>query len=353
MDPEVHVVEVRAAQADGAGMRPKLAGEVVQGHRPAGDSEQQPFPLDERFPEPLPQMGGGLGRRFGLDLEHVLAEGGDELIRAALSNQAPAAHEGDPVAARGLFQMVGGQEQGRALLAAQAAEVLPDRAAVLHVEPDGGLIQQQDGGPVQDAAGDVEGAPHPARERSGARVARVREPEELEEGRGALAHGAGAMATQGPREAQVLHRGQVAVQGRFLEHHPDVPPHRERRAEDVVARDPGAPGARAQEGAQELEGGGLPRAVAAQQREELPRLDGEVESRERRDRAIALREALREDGRGRAHVPGARTMGWRNEKGTSRSPVRNGMSIPVIEMAASGCRRTGSTTRLLREHENA
>lgn len=130
--------------------------------------------------------------------------------------------------------------------------VLPDRAAVLYVEPDGGLIQQQDAGPVQDAAGDVEGAPHPARQRSDRSVALVREPEELEEGRGALAHGAGAMATQGAREAQVLHRGQVAVQGRFLEHHPDVSPHRERRAEDVVAGDPGAPGARAYQGAQEL-----------------------------------------------------------------------------------------------------
>jgi hypothetical protein len=50
-------------------------------------------------------MGGGLGRRLSLDLEHVLAEGPDELVRAALSDQAPAAHEGDPVAARGLFEI--------------------------------------------------------------------------------------------------------------------------------------------------------------------------------------------------------------------------------------------------------
>ena len=95
----------------------------------------------------------------------------------------------------------------------------------------------------------------------------------------------------------------------------------------------------AQEGARGAGGWWSSRAVAARQREELPRLDGEVESRENRDRPMALREALHEDGRGMLTCLALERWGGET-KGTSRSPVRNGMSIPVIEMTASGCRRT-------------
>jgi len=56
MDPEVHVVEGPGGAGGWHGHAPKLVGEVVQGHRPAGDSEQQSFPSTSGSPN--------LGRRW-------------------------------------------------------------------------------------------------------------------------------------------------------------------------------------------------------------------------------------------------------------------------------------------------
>ena len=103
-------------------------------------------------------------------------------------------------------------------------------------------------------------------------------------------------------EAEVLLAGEVGVQGGVLEDQADVPSDLVPVLDDVIARDPGGPRGGVREGAQDLDRGGLARAVRAEETEGLPGRHGEVDAAHRLDLAVPLDQVGDLDD-GLAHAP--------------------------------------------------
>src|SRR5919197_1071208 len=79
----------------------------------------------------------------GVDLHAVLGDPRLERVRGAVGDDPAGVDDRDALAVLGLVHVVGGQEDGNVLAAAQLVEVLPDRRAGLRVEADGGLVEEQ------------------------------------------------------------------------------------------------------------------------------------------------------------------------------------------------------------------
>ena len=89
---------------------------------------------------------------------------GDEIVRAPASDDPTLVHDRDLVGEPlGLLDVVRGHEDGHALRA-QLVDECPQLRAHLRVEPDGRFVEEQELGPVHEAAGDEQAASHPARE---------------------------------------------------------------------------------------------------------------------------------------------------------------------------------------------
>src|SRR6185437_6085223 len=88
---------------------------------------------------------------------------------------------------------------------------------------------------------------------------------------------------------------QVVVQRGVLEHQADVPPDRVPLLPDVKARDPRGPRRGVREGAQDLDRGGLARAVRAEEAEGFPRLDLEPDAAHRLHLAVPLHQVADQD----------------------------------------------------------
>ena len=73
---------------------------------------------------------------------------------------------------------MGGEEERHPFLARQPLEELPDPAAVDRVEPERRLVEEEDRGPVEDAAGEVDLPAHAAGEGADRVVAAVGQFEE-------------------------------------------------------------------------------------------------------------------------------------------------------------------------------
>ena len=102
-------------------------------------------------------------------------------------------------------------------------------------------------------------------------------------------------------EAQVLLGGEVDVERRVLEDQADAAADVVPLGAHVVAGDPGAAGGRPGQRAQDLDRGGLARAVGAEEAEGLARLDPEVDAADGLDVAVPLLQAGDLDG-GRALI---------------------------------------------------
>ena len=156
---------------------------------------------------------------------------------------------------------------------AQLVDVVPDARPGLRVEADRRLVEEQHPRRVHQAAGDLEAPPHPAGERLHPVGPALPEPDHLEH----LAHPVGhprlGHAVQLGVEAQVLLGGEVGVEGRVLEHQPDVAADVGALADDVVAGDAGRAGGRLGQRAQHLDRGRLAGAVGPEEPEDLAGLD--------------------------------------------------------------------------------
>src|SRR5947209_4043731 len=249
-------------------LQPELLGDGPRRSRVVGGDESDPVGPD----------GGlqGLGRVEGDDLAHV--------------------HDGDTVTVLRLVHVVGGQEDGEVLLAAKLVEVLPDRSPGLGVQADGRLVEEQHPGRVEQAPGDLEPSLHPARERLHVLVPTVPQPDELQD----LAHAdlqlVGWDAVQLAVEAEVLGRGEVAVEGRVLEDEADLPADVVPLGHHVVPRHLGTAGCGAQQGAQHVDGGGFAGTGRPQEAERLARVDLDVHPSDGVDVAEALLQLLHPNG---------------------------------------------------------
>ncbi len=118
---------------------------------------------------------------------------------------------------------------------------------------------------VDEAGGEVEAAPHPARVGAHDPVGGVDQVEALEQLVGAGVRAA-AQAVQRAEQPQVLAAGEVLVDGGVLPGEPDAPAHRRRVAQHVDAGHLRVTGVGAQQGGQHADGGGLARAVRPEPR---------------------------------------------------------------------------------------
>ena len=104
---------------------------------------------------------GGVG---GNDLDRRAADLGLQRGRGALGDDVAVVDDPDAVGEHvGLLEVLGRQEDGDAVLAAPAADLLPERGAALDVEAGGRLVEEEDARAVDERERQVEPALHPAR----------------------------------------------------------------------------------------------------------------------------------------------------------------------------------------------
>ena len=167
-------------------------------------------------------LGELLGVAGGLDGDDgVGAHAALELGRRVEGEDPAVVHDGHPVTELvGLFHVVRG-EHDRLALGVEALEELPQRQTALGVEPGSGLVEEEDGGPVEDGPRHHEALGHAAREGVDRRLGEARQLEPLQEVVGRLAGLLGPHAEQAAVEVQVLPWGELAVEGVLLRDDPD------------------------------------------------------------------------------------------------------------------------------------
>ena len=126
----------------------------------------------------------------------------------------------------GLVEVLG-REQGRRALGHELLDEAPHREAAARVEPSGGLVEEEDRRPADEAHPDVEATPHPPGVGLHDPVARVDEIEPLEQLVGTLACLTDREVEQPADVLEVLEAGEPLVDGRVLAGEPD--PRRARR----------------------------------------------------------------------------------------------------------------------------
>jgi hypothetical protein len=186
--------------------------------------------------------------------------------------------DGDAVAELvGLFHVVGGEDDGDAFLA-ELADGLPHGESGLGVQAGGGLVEEEDFGPVGDGAGDLDALGEPAGELRGIGGGAVCEAELVEELGGAgLGLGTGEAEVQA-MEGDVFGDGAGAVERVVLGDDADGAARDGRVRDDVDTGDADlAGGGQGARGA-DADGGGFSGSVGAEQTEELPFVDRKGEA---------------------------------------------------------------------------
>ncbi len=139
------------------------------------------------------------------------AAGSDELIDGALSEDFAVVDNGDEVAdALGLFHVVGGVDDGAALIA-QGADDVEDGVAGLRVDAGGRLIEQDERGIVDERGGEVEASLHAAGVFLDAVACAIGEANAGEETLGTLATEGTVELVEGGEEVEVLDGGEFIV----------------------------------------------------------------------------------------------------------------------------------------------
>ena len=179
--------------------------------------------------------------------------------------------------------------------AAQRVDVAPQRRPRLRVEPDRRLVQEQHARGVQQAAGDLQPALHPARERAHERRAAIGQAHELEHRVEPRGHAGASQPIDGGVEAQVLLGAEMLVERGLLEDEADAPANLGALPHDVESRHPGAAGRGPQQRAKHLDRRRLAGTVGPEEAEQLPRRHAQVDAAHGFDGAIGLRQPARVD----------------------------------------------------------
>ena len=235
----------------------------------------------------------------GVDRHPVGADRRLQRLGAVERDDLAVVHDRDPVAPLGLVHVVGGHEDGDLLALLELADVGPDRAAGLGVQADRRLVEEQHPRGVHQAAGDLQAAPHAARERADGPVLAVPQPDHLHH----LLHPRGDEVGLHPVELgvelEVLGGGQVAVERRVLEDQADVAPDVVALGDDVVTGHGGPARGRLCQRAEHVDRRRLAGAVGPEEAEHLAHPDLEVDAAHRPDLAIGLDEVRDGDRRRR------------------------------------------------------
>ena len=140
----------------------------------------------------------------------------------------------------------------------------PDGVAVLGVETDGRLVEDEEIGLVKGGADHVGQAAPSARELTRRLPGTLRQAGALHRVRHGRAREPPAESGEARGEEEVLLDREETVDRGLLEHQPESAPHRAPVAHHVVTEDPGRSTGGGEEGGEEQHRGGLARAVRTQ-----------------------------------------------------------------------------------------
>src|ERR1700677_1074850 len=214
----------------------------------------------------------------GAYLYPVLADGGLQRHRGVDRHDVAVVDDGDPVAVLRLVHVMRGEEDRDVLALLELVDVLPDRYPGLRVKPHRRLVEEQHPRRVQQATRDLQPALHTARVGGDHATPPVPQPHHLEHLPQPRRERRLGHPVQVGVETEVLLAGQVAVQGGVLKHQADVAANGVPFPDDVVTRHPGGTRGRVRQGAQDLNRGGLARAVRPEKAEGLARGSLEVDA---------------------------------------------------------------------------
>ena len=226
---------------------------------------------------PVREHVGGAAQVGHLHLDHrppeglALDDGG-----RALGDELALVDEAQAVAELGFVHVVGGDHDGRALVG-EAPDQPPEVSPRDGVDARRGLVEEDEARRMDEGAGEGEALAVAAGQRARELALAPREVGELDHPR----HAGGPLGSRhlvdAGVEGQVLHHGQVVVEGELLGHVPDHGLDALGVAGEVDAEH-GAPAlARLEDAAQHAEGGGLPRPVGPEEAVELTGADLEIQ----------------------------------------------------------------------------
>ena len=193
-----------------------------------------------------------------------------QLVGRAERDGLAAIDQGDAVAIFGLVHEMGGDEDGDAL-ADEAVDMRPEFAPGDRIDARGRLVEEQGVGLVHHRAGEREALLEAERQVLGVGVQIVLEVERLDHRRDLVALARAAEPIDAGEEFQILPDAEIAIEREFLRHVAEPVARVRRGAAQVEAGDAALAAGRLEQAAQHFEGGGLARAVRAEQAEDLAR----------------------------------------------------------------------------------
>ena len=267
---------------------------VVAGREPDRDG----LPAGVELPAPgaeaahhldQPRAVGRIGRGR---LDRGLADLGLERGGGALGDDLAAIDDPDAIGeAVGLLEVLGGEEDGHALVVREPLDLLPERGPALRVEPGGGLVEKEDPRAMHERQREVEAPPHAARVAADAAIRRLGQPDALDQLVAAAATLRLRHPVKGGLKPHVLARRQMRIERRLLQRRPDRLADLAPLLGDVepAHRRPSVGGR--QQGRQHQHRRRLARAVGAEEAVDLAGVDVQVDAV---DRARPLLELLDE-----------------------------------------------------------
>ena len=170
----------------------------------------------------------------------------------------------------------------------QPSIALPERHAAARVEAGRRLVEEEHRRPGDQRGGEVEAAAHAARVRADESAAGLGEVERREQLVRPLARRPAAEVVEAADHLEVLEAGQVLVHGRVLAGEPDALAHLAASRTTSKPATRAVPSSGREQRRQDPDGRRLAGAVRAEQAEDGPGRDEQVDAVERDDVAVAL-----------------------------------------------------------------
>ena len=200
--------------------------------------------------------------------------------------------DGEAVAALGLFHQVRGHDHRDLFLVAQDLEILPQVAARAGIEAGGGLVEQQNGGMVEQSLGQFQAALHAAGESLGFLPGAVGEPDPAQHFLDARFQRCAAQAVEMALVPEIFGGGQLQVDALGLEDDADLAAQLVGFLGRVKSHDDGPPAGGYHQGGKDAEQGGLAAAVGPEQAEEFGGADVERNAVQGSASVVAVDEVL-------------------------------------------------------------
>ena len=156
---------------------------------------------------------------------------------------------------------MGGEEHRHAFVFSKVSDHLPQGASGLGIQTGGGLVENQNFGPVQQRSGNVDSAPLAAGELAHGALEKIVKFQKSGQLRQPRPEGLSPEPVQRRAALQIVLNGEILIQHGVLEHHAQTALDAVRVAVQIHAVDPHGSCVLGELAAQNVDGGGLSRAV--------------------------------------------------------------------------------------------